>query len=384
MQITVNRAELAAAVQWPARTLPLRPAAPALAGMRLEVADGRLRIAATDYETSGSTIVYGTDTRSGVMVVHGRMLALAVKSLPKSPAARVTLSGKKDGPLTIECDGTLTTVEGLPLADYPILPDLPDPSGVVYGEAFRRTAIRVAATAAADDDCLPILEHMLMKVQDGALTVVSTDRFRLGVDPIGWTELRAVKLDAQYLVPAKIVAEFAKGCTGKVQVHFGDGAAAGDEDGDGLIGFTDETRTLIVHGFHGEYPKYGRFFHVTEAATAVVVSAAELAAAVRACDAVSYDRRIKLAARPGLVTVQSFRDNEVAATRTVPATVTGDDIDVLFNPKLLAAHLSVLKGRRVSLTLNGDSKPAQIADCPEPDPYQAIIMPIRPYGAMTS
>lgn len=52
MKIRLERDVLADAVQWAARSLPNRPSAPILAGLRMEASGNELVLSGFDYETS--------------------------------------------------------------------------------------------------------------------------------------------------------------------------------------------------------------------------------------------------------------------------------------------------------------------------------------------
>ena len=89
MKFRVERDVLADAVAWTARTLPLRPSAPVLAGLLIEagtLSDGAgsrvCTLSTFDYETSARATLNAEISGEGRALVIGRLLADICRSLP--------------------------------------------------------------------------------------------------------------------------------------------------------------------------------------------------------------------------------------------------------------------------------------------------------------
>ena len=85
MKLRVDRDVLAEAVTWTARSVPVRPPVPVLAGVRLEADESSLVLASFDYEVSARCQVPADVEEGGVVLVSGRLLAEIAKSLPAKP-----------------------------------------------------------------------------------------------------------------------------------------------------------------------------------------------------------------------------------------------------------------------------------------------------------
>jgi DNA polymerase-3 subunit beta len=375
MEITVTRDALAAAVTWAARLLPARPVLPVLSGIRLDAVAGFLTVSVFDYEAGARVDVPGVDAVNGSILAEGRGLLAAIKSLPKAKGAWVELTSQDDGTLAIECEGALTTVGTLPLGEYPPLPDLPRLAGTADAEAFKRAVTRVQP-AASKDDTLPTLTGIAMHAEPGTLTMVTTDRYRLAVYPLDWTICPPELPVRPCVVPAKALLEFAKNCTGKVVVYFGDDAI----DSNGFAAFSDDTRTLTTRTIGGEFPRYRLLLDRNTSSSSqwtVTADATALTVALKTCGELSDKAIIRLSVRGGQVTVCGLRDNVIAATRTVPAVIEGGELDVKFDATYLASMIAGIKGTAV-IGLNGPGKPAHVTSSEPGDPFTAIVVPIRP------
>ena len=76
---------LADAVAWAARSLPVRPSVPVLAGLLIETDEGGdgLQLSTFDYEISARATVPAAVQDEGTALVSGRLLADICRSLPE-------------------------------------------------------------------------------------------------------------------------------------------------------------------------------------------------------------------------------------------------------------------------------------------------------------
>ena len=89
MKFRVERDVLADAVAWAARSLPVRPPVPVLAGLLIEAEDGLLSLSGFDYETSARATLDAEVADEGKALVTGRLLADICRSLPAKPVEMV-------------------------------------------------------------------------------------------------------------------------------------------------------------------------------------------------------------------------------------------------------------------------------------------------------
>ncbi|TWS22488.1 DNA polymerase III subunit beta, partial [Tsukamurella conjunctivitidis] len=113
MKFTVARDVLSEAVSWTARALPVRPATPILAGVRIHAHDQELTLSSFDYEVSANSEVPAQVEEDGEVLVSGRLLADISKSLPNQPVHMV-LEGQK---VSLTCGSSHFTLAVMPLEE---------------------------------------------------------------------------------------------------------------------------------------------------------------------------------------------------------------------------------------------------------------------------
>ena len=94
MKFRVERDVLSDAVAWAARSLPVRPSVPVLAGLLIEASDDGLVLSTFDYETSARATLSAQVSDEGRALVSGRLLADICRSLPNKPV-EMTIDGAK-------------------------------------------------------------------------------------------------------------------------------------------------------------------------------------------------------------------------------------------------------------------------------------------------
>lgn len=179
MRLTVARDALGEAVAFVSRALSTRPVIPVLSGMLLDAAPDALTLSCFDYEVSARVRIDADVAEPGSALVPGRLLAEITRSLP-GHAAEIASSGEL---VTLTCGRAEFGLFGLPMQDYPVLPDEPDLVGVVDGGALALAVTQVAA-AASRDDTLPMLTAVCFDISGPVITLVATDRYRLAASEV--------------------------------------------------------------------------------------------------------------------------------------------------------------------------------------------------------
>ncbi|RYZ32559.1 MAG: DNA polymerase III subunit beta, partial [Propionibacteriaceae bacterium] len=151
MKIRLERDVLAEAVQWAARSLPVRPSVPILAGLLVRADADGVTFSSFDYETSAQISVKAAVADEGQALISGRLLSDTSKSLPAKP---VDISSDESR-MELVCGSARFTLQTLPVADYPTLPSMPESSGTVPSSVFAQAVAQVVV-AAGRDELLPV------------------------------------------------------------------------------------------------------------------------------------------------------------------------------------------------------------------------------------
>ncbi len=351
LQFRLAREDFADAVAWVAKNLPTRPTAPVLAGVLLTGSEDGLTISGFDYEVSAEVQVPAEISSPGTVLVSGRLLSDITRALPAKPV-EVGVDGTR---VSLTCGNARFSLPTMAVEDYPVLPALPEETGVVSADLFGE-AIGQVAVAAGRDDTLPMLTGIRVEIAGETVVLAATDRFRLAVRTLTWSTADA-GTQVAVLVPAKTLAEAAKtGAVGAdVHLALGAGPAVGKE---GLLGIRSDGKRSTTRLLDAEFPKFRQLLPGEHTAIAVV-GVAELTDAIKRVALVA-DRgaQVRMEFADGGLRLSASSDNVGRAEEDLPVEFAGEPLTIAFNPNYLTDGLGSLHSEKVWFGFTTPGRPA--------------------------
>ena len=382
MKFRVDRDVLADAVAWAARSLPVRPSAPVLAGLLIEAGDDGLLLSTFDYETSARATLSAEVSDEGTALVSGRLLADICRSLPDKPV-EMMLDGAR---VSLTCGSARFSLQTMPVEDYPKIPELPAATGTVQSDVFAH-AVAQAVTAAGRDDMLPVLTGVRIEIDGSTITLLATDRFRLSQRELRW-EPRSTDESVAALVPARVLGDTAKSLTAGSEVTI---ALSASGSGEGLIGFEGTgpggVRRTTTRLLDGEFPKVRSLFPSERLTIAKVDKAALIESVKRVALVAERNAAVQLAFSEGVLTLDAGSGDEAQASESIEAIIEGDDLTTGFNPQFLLDGLTAIDESVVELAFTQASKPvvltgaaddsSQVFNLAPDSGFRYLLMPRR-------
>jgi DNA polymerase III subunit beta len=383
VKIRLERDVLAEAVQWAARSLPLRPSVPILAGLLVRADAEGVTFSSFDYETSAQIHVTAAVADEGQALVSGRLLADISRSLPPKPVDITS----DDTKMELICGSARFTLQTLPVADYPSLPAMPEATGTVPSAAFAQ-AVGQVVVAAGRDELLPVFTGVRVEIDDDTISLLATDRYRMALKELTWNPSKP-QSSATALVPARVLSETSRSMTAgeEIMLSLSDGGV-----GDGIIGFEGHgpagLRQTTTRLLDGEFPKV-RHIMDTAALMNVRVSAAEaIAAAKRVALVAERNTSLRMLMGDGFVTLEAATGDQAQASESIEAMIDqpgGGDPAVTaagFNPSYLLDALGAFDTPYVNFGFTAPSKPCQLTGLATLDgnpltDYRHVIMLMR-------
>jgi DNA polymerase-3 subunit beta len=376
VKFRVERDVFADAVAWAARSLPVRPSVPVLAGLLITAGDEGLVLSSFDYETSARANLNADVSEDGTVLVSGRLLADICRSLPAKPV-EVALDGSR---VSLTCGSARFSLQTMPVEDYPAIPDMPTATGTVGSDVFAH-AVAQAVTAAGRDDMLPVLTGVRLEIDGSTMSLLATDRFRLSQRELDWSP-RTPDETVAALVPAKVLADTAKSLTAGSEVTI---ALSSGGAGEGLIGFEGNApggvRRTTTRLLDGEFPKVRSLFPSEKLTVASVDKASLIESVKRVALVAERNTAVQMAFSDGTLTLDAGTGDEAQASESIEAAIRGDDLTTGFNPQFLLDGLGAIDQPTVELAFTQAAKPVVISGSVEdgaPDPgFRYLLMPRR-------
>jgi DNA polymerase III subunit beta len=382
VKIRLERDVLAEAVQWAARSLPTRPSVPILAGLLVKASGSQVVMSSFDYETSAQITVPAQVSDDGVALVSGRLLADIARSLPNKPVEIVSDETRME----LVCGTARFTLQTLPVADYPALPEMPEATGVIPSEEFAR-AVSQVVVAAGRDELLPVFTGVRMEIENSTLSLLATDRYRMALKELDWNPRSSTEGAA--LVPARVLAETAKSMTAGESVTL---SLSNAEVGDGLIGFEGTgaagVRQITTRLLDGEFPKVRHLMTVQPSVTVRANTADVIAAVKRVALVAERNTSLRMLIADGSITLEAATGDQAQAVEALEAQVedvAGGGLAMTaagFNPHYLSDALAALDSPYVQFSFTAPGKPCLLMGLNEPDgepvgDYRHVIMLMR-------
>jgi DNA polymerase III subunit beta len=345
VKFRVDRDAFGDAVAFVSRALSARPVVPLLSGVLLRVAEDELTLSCFDYEVSARARIEAEVLEPGEALVPGRLLAEITRSLPARP---VEFSDEADV-LSLTCGRAEFGLVCLPAQDYPTLPESPPPVGTIDGGALAAAVAQVASSASRDDT-LPMLTAICLDIRGDVLALAATDRYRMAAREVGFSPARP-GLRALALVPARIMVEAARTLTAGVPVTLAFSS-------DGLISLESGTRRLTARLVAGEFIKYRTRFGDDYGCHADLPAGPVIEAVRRASLVAERVGPVRLSFQQDQVVIEAHAEGRARAAETVPASFTGDQPVISFNPHYLLDGLMAAASAGVSLEVASEAEPA--------------------------
>lgn len=325
MRFQAHRDVFSEAVSFAVRLLPQRTTLPILSGVLLETTAKGLRLSSFDYEVSARTEIDADVQEQGRVLVSGKLLADIANRLPNAPVEVSTDENR----VIVSGGSARFTLLSMPVAEYPSLPKVGEPDGVLPAGEFSG-AIAQVAVAASRDDVTPVITGVQLETTGDRFSLVATDRYRVAIRALPWTAGEGAE-SRTALVPARTLQEVGRtfSSSGDVTISITRG-----EDRE-LIAFSADRRTVTSLLIKGNFPPVRRLFPETVENFAVA-GTAELIEATRRVQLV-LEREAALRysfSQEGLL-LDAAGSEQAQASERIDAVVTGDDTVVSLKPQFL-------------------------------------------------
>lgn len=349
-----------------------------LSGVRIESVGNHLSVIGTDLDLTVHVSTEAIGITDGVCVAPAKLLADIVRSLEPG-AVTVESEGEK---VEIGAARSRFSLRTFPVADFPSLPEPPDPATFLPASGLA-SALRQVVRAASGDDARPLLTGVLIAPEGTGVRLVATDSYRLALRDIVGSD--AFVGTSQILVPARALAELqrlsalgsGRGSDGGGEGDAAEEATVGLSIGDHDVTFTAGDVKVSTRLLDGTYPDYRQLIPA-EYPNRLHVGKDSLLDALRRVRLLVRDNTtpVRLSMRHGGVDLTVVSQEVGDASETVDADFEGEDLTIAFNPTYLIDGVEAVSGDEVLLETVDATKPATVRAAEETD-FRYLLMPVR-------
>jgi DNA polymerase-3 subunit beta len=363
MKVRLNRHELADALGAIGSVAPTRTPKPILQCVLIDARADHCLLAATDLEIGLRITVNQVEVeKQGLVVLPADKLSQIVRE-SNDEVIELELN---DSVCHLRGEGTHFQMFVQDSADFPPVGELVgEPDFEVDAKLIRRMS-EWTVFAAARENTRYAINGVLWDKEKENLSLVATDGRRLsyahGVIPNGeGPNIRSI-------VPVK-----AMGLLQRILTE-ADTTIAIKLTGNQII-MRSIRATLSTGLVEGQFPKYQDVIPV-DCDRVATLKTAEFASAVRQAALLTNEesKGVRLAFKPGMLTLSSRAPSQGEATIDIPVGFTGTDLDIGFNPHFLIEALKAVQANEVTLSLKDSNRPGILKA--EAD-FLYVVMPVN-------
>ncbi len=337
---------------------------PALSGIAIVADESGIHLRATNLETSIELTIEGDVTEEGMVAVPAAILREITSSFSGTGSVTLKLAGDT---ITITTGKAKSTIKTLPHDDFPAFssPDSPKTEFSLPGAVLRALVASVAPYA-SPSTVRPELASVLLSAEGGVVKAVATDSFRLAEKKVSVTG--SVK-PFSILIPAKNALDI-------VQVlPDTDLTVTADEH---QCAFSFAGGMALTRLVAMQYPDYAQIIPKSFATEATVLKKDFEQGLRRVAVFSDSFQKVRLGFAVAAKGIElSARNADVGeSSEQVPASITGDTLELSFNHRYLHAPLSGLAAESITLSASGIGRPLVIRGAGDTS-YLYLVMPMN-------
>lgn len=363
MKVICDGLDLSDAVLKVSKALSVKAANPVLEGIKITAKGDTLTLLATDMELTIEKSIKADVLMEGETVVVGKYFVDFVKKLEKE---HVELSRLYDGGLQIKYSESESELQVFPAENFPKIEKQEESGYFTLSQADFKGVVEKTVFACSTDDSRPILKGCLFEIENGKLTCVALDGFRMAVvkkDVSASGNMKAV-------IPARTLQEITRlldNDESEIKVNLQDNNL-----------FVEvENAVLISRLIEGEFVRYNHILPTAFENSVVVNKNAMLSSIERAAIVARNDRYnvVKFDVKEDGMNI--YAKSEVGTVNeNVPVNLTGKDVTIAFNGKYLTDYLKIVDDEFVTLNLNSAIDPCVITSLGK-EGFLYLVLPVR-------
>ena len=370
MELTIQKQPLLDGLQMVQGIVEKKSSMPILSNVLLETIEEGIHIVATDLQIGLRLTCPARIKQPGGITVLARKFFEIIRELPDGD---IYLRLNENNRLFISCKDIQYQLVGLPLLDFPALPEteqnqLISLEGALIKEMIQKTIFSISIEDTRYNLSGVYFEHL---EQEGhkILRMVATDGHRLSLMDKEIGEFNEEVFPKGVLLPRKAVTELLKILDKPGPIQFG------FKENNGLI--IKDQMLFIMRLLDRKFPDYNLVLPKKKDKI-ISIPKNDFLDSMRRMAVLSTDKYkgVKIILTKGKMEIQSINPEIGEAKESLSLEYKEEKMDIGFNPRYFIDALQVMNSDQVIMELNDGVSPAILKG--EQDPgYLALIMPMK-------
>ena len=374
MKVSCLQENLARGLSIVGRAVATRSTLPVLSNLLLATDESRLKLSATNLETSINCWVGAKVEQDGAITVPARLLADFVNSLPSERIDMELITRTQT--LNLRCGRFEANIKGIDAQEFPLIIVPNDEHPVDIDADMLRQMVDQVAFSAATDESRPVLTGVLATLSTDGLTFAAADGYRLSVRtmPLAHGGERAHSV----IIPARALQELRR-----VAPESDEAVRMLVSSDRNQVFFSMKDIELVSQLVEGAFPDYKQIIPNSHN-TKITVNTADCLKAVRMAFVFARDSAniVRFQVIPngedqiGRLIISATSSEHGDNVSELDATIEGSAVEIAFNGRYLIEALGVIDTAQVSLEMRDASSPGVLRPVGGGD-FVHIIMPMH-------
>lgn len=341
---------------------------PILDNFLFEIDKNKLKISASDLETTMSTIINIESKDVGTIAVPAKLLLETLKTFVEQPLT-FNIDSTKFG-IEIISDYGKYKLTGFNGDEFPKLPNIESASSLEIDASVLAFAINKTLFATGNDELRPVMSGVFCQLSADDITFVSTDAHKLV--RYRRTDAKALTSSA-FIIPKKpltLLKNTLASVSGIVKIEYNKTNAF----------FAFENTNLICRLIDGKYPNYEAVIP-KENPNKLTIDRVSFLNSIRRVSIFSnkttHQIRLKIAGSELSISAEDL-DFANEASERLTCQYAGEDMEIGFNSKFLAEMLSNLGCENVNLEMSAPNRAGILLPTDKENPSEDVLMLVMP------
>ena len=368
MKFTVSQSSLAKALLVVAKGMATNSTMPYLMGIYIKAEDGTLEFQTSNLSISIRHRIPANVEEPGETVVSGKVLTSVAKTLPDAAVSFEMTPGTST--LQISCNKSRYRLNTLEAADFPEFPTYALEQSIELPSALLSDMVDRVYKVVSKDTSRPILQGVMMSVEENTIRLVATDSYRLAVCDSN-VETSSTDRAFMTIVPGATFHDVLSSPAMTDTLLLG--------TAESQVVFVFGNTTYISRRIEGNFPNYRQLLP-KNCNTAVKVDVGDFGSALKRVSVVASSNpsvRIDVDGAGKLVRLSASSPDQGDSTELVDAEVEGQDMSIALNFHYVFDCVNAVGGTdELALELQGSMQPAIFKAYGKVN-YLYLLMPVR-------
>ncbi len=382
MKFTCNQSTLSVNLAIASRAVASRPTQPVLGNIKIEADEKLQTVKLTGYDLSlAIQIEMAADVvKDGAITLPSKIFSDIVSKLPNED---VTIAVKKNAIIAdIACGNGKYQINGLPVDEFPELPELTsDGQETTLPIGVMASGLSACLFATAIDETKRILTGVYITSDSEDIEFAATDGHRLSVfhstNSFSYLQESETKPDPfSVTLPSRSLREL-----DRLLAQQPSGAITARFDSSHMI-FQCANQTITTRILDGNYPNYRQLIPNAFTRT-VAIKRKLLLSAVERIAVLANEKnnilKVSISQLDQLVTLSVEAPDVAIGRESIPAQITGEDLEIAFNVKYLLDGIRAISSSEIMINLNTPTSPVTITPI-DADKMTYLLMPVQIRG----